>query len=602
MSKFLILVLCYLPLFCNAQMSWFVSPEGLPENKGTIDSPWDIITAFNSSQIQNGDSILLREGIYPLGNGIHIGTAVEGQPVTVMPYKYESVIIEGYANDDGSGNINLNISSPSVIVRDLIFTEASKDRVSNIMHSNPADIPVSMGANVRDPNTKLINCIFLNITGTAINSPGGAHNAEIYGNIVVNNGWWEDSETRKKGHGHSLYFQNENGRKKVENNVFIKPYGYGMQFYSAGSAGTEGSDVISNIAISAGSLADETGTTGAYNYLIESQGDGSVTNMHRNHSYHIDRGTGFSVGHIKVSDLCDFRGNYVLGGSKGLVYWNYKHVVARNNTVVMKNFKTTGYNYDIAHIDYPDIAGDFKHDIDSSVYYTDDALFPYTGGGSFENWKETYKVDSNGTIIYVSSFEEVPNNISVIPNKYEKGRGHIVIYNHQLLAEVEVDVSTIFENSGVNYWLYDLEDLRQPIQHGTIGSDYKLKIPTNQSTVLPLKGTELHGAPVHSKDDFGSFLIMGRELYIGQAGETYLTSSEFVPQKCYPNPASQFIYIEGDERKHEIRIVDISGKILEVIHANGGLMSVNIAQLEDGLYIFHINDGKNKWVERVLKN
>lgn len=518
-------VVCFFVSAAHGARDWFVAIDGKSTNQGSIESPWDLLTAFNSSAIQPGDIVHIREGKYPIGNGIHVNGDVNAEPIVFQPYNFETVVLEGYGTSLG---ITLNISSANVTVRDLIITQTPRDRISEQNHSNPTDVVLEAGVYVRDPSTKLINCILHNTTTSAINSPGSGTNAEIYGNIVLYTGWsGANGSGGLKGRGHSIYFQNENGRKLVENNIFIKSYGYGIQFYSAGGAATEGSDLLKNIVISSGSLMGTDGTVGAYNFLVESQGDASLTNIHDNHSYHKDTGTSFSIGHIKVSDACDVRRNYSHGGSKGFWYWNYKHVTARDNILVMKNLKSTGYNYDLARIIYPDDQGDgpYQHDIDYTKYYTDGALFPYTGGGSFAAWRTTHPyADPNGSMTNVASFTEVPNKKVVIPNRYEPKRAHIVIHNHQLLSKVSVDVGQVM-NSGDNFWLYDVEDLRKPVLQGIVPVDTTLQIPTDQRSCFPLIGTELYGTPAHSGDDFGAFLLIGRELKVQvQARQTRVIS------------------------------------------------------------------------------
>ncbi|MBS2099058.1 hypothetical protein, partial [Carboxylicivirga linearis] len=584
----LVLGLIYLTLSHRVlgQESWFVAVEGKSSGTGKINDPIDLVSALasGSTPMKAGDTLFIRGGVY---EGVNFGVEFNGteQKVCVVkPYNNEKVIIKGVPSDEKSGLAVFRNNGKFVHVYDLIITCAPQVRISREQASSPTDIPTIAGTVITDEGGKMINCIIHNASSTALNSPTTAVNAEYYGNIAFNNGWQEISNegTRYFGHGHSLYFQNASGsRKLIESNILFKTYGYGVQFYSAGGSATEGSDILENIIFMSGTLTNEDGINGKYNFLIDSDRE---TVLENNHSYHKDVGTHFFVGYNSDGISVEINGNYLMNGNKGMFYNRFQNIKARNNTVVMPNRMTTGYGYSIAALNDPVSLPTGNYDIDYSTYYSDGAHFE--GIGDFSKWQELKKVDNNGIYTSVTDFKSVPNKVKVIPNRYEAKRAHIVIYNHQLLSTVAVDVSNILSN-GDPYWLYDVEDMRQPIQQGTYTGG-SLQIATNQSTVFPVIGTEVYTEAAHSGDDFGAFLLIGREVNVPVDGMCNISIDSVEPESCYEELRVNYT-LEG-ECNEDVRAVILNEENMEVISV-GNYQSgaaINVPQLclecEEGNY------------------
>lgn len=72
--------------------------------------------------------------------------------------------------------------------------------------------------------------------------------------------------------------------------------------------------------------------------------------------------------------------------------------------------------------------------------------------------------------------------------------------------------------------------------------------------------------------------------------------------KLYPNPINEFLYIQGAQTNCKITISDITGKVYNEINSTGGQIKISTAHLSKGIYFVHINDGKNKWVEKFIKS
>ena len=71
----------------------------------------------------------------------------------------------------------------------------------------------------------------------------------------------------------------------------------------------------------------------------------------------------------------------------------------------------------------------------------------------------------------------------------------------------------------------------------------------------------------------------------------------------YPNPASDFLYIENIPKPMEMEIYDLSGKVMLRKEVNNSSESVNVSQLSKGVYFYGLNqNGKTIKTGRLIKN
>ena len=616
MKTTLFIFLFLIPTLAFGQQRVFVAVDGSPKGDGSIAKPYDITTAFrslnNGGTVYPGDTIFMRAGIYEqCGASINCSGTIDA-PIVIMPYNHETVIIRGNCSEIEEGLITLNLHAEYVYVHDLIITQAPHGRLSSQSTSWPTDIVTEIGVVVGYEGSKLINCIIHNVVSSGISSPNTAVGAEMYGNIVLYSGWHESSSTREKGHGHGLYFQNEDSRKLIWDNVFCKTYGNGIQFYSAGGSELDGCTVYRNIVIMGSSINSSDGMGGSYNYLISSGGSSNGMVIMDNHSYHKGTGTCFSVGYTDISDTCYFANNYAMGGDKGFYYWNYRKVISRNNTIVMKNLRLDGYDHEISIIDNPEDVPGIQHDIDNNIYYTDNAVF--TPGKNFADWKTINNIDNSSTCNYVTDFTSIPNSVYIYPNKYEKKRANIVIYNHKLLNKVEVDLSSVLE-VGDEYYIYDIEDLRQPVIHNVYDGN-PVGIPTDQTSLFPLIGTELYAQPAHSGNDYGAFLLIGRKLdVLGDELPTGIPETKVDNNKLKiisvtsnKNDNSVIIKIDNstNDNKVLIDVFNISGVnvIRSTKKAKNGIneYKLSLMNIKDNIYIISVTNNQGRDTKKFVCN
>lgn len=71
--------------------------------------------------------------------------------------------------------------------------------------------------------------------------------------------------------------------------------------------------------------------------------------------------------------------------------------------------------------------------------------------------------------------------------------------------------------------------------------------------------------------------------------------------KVYPNPAKNILYIQGVEHDALITILDVSGKQLKQIKASNENTSIDISDLQDGIYLVNVIMGDNNITRKISK-
>ena len=174
----------------------------------------------NPSVVKPGDTIWIRGGQYGTGgstifNSKLVGNA--GKPITVRAFPGEQPVIDG----------SVMVYREYTTFWGLEVLNSDPKRSTTIEGSIPGDILRSARFNVLAPNTKFINNI-VHDQGEGFGFWKQAVNAELYGNIVYNNGW----QGPDRGHGYSIYAQNETGTKFIHDNISFNNFGgYGVHVY-----------------------------------------------------------------------------------------------------------------------------------------------------------------------------------------------------------------------------------------------------------------------------------------------------------------------------------------------------------------------------------
>ena len=69
----------------------------------------------------------------------------------------------------------------------------------------------------------------------------------------------------------------------------------------------------------------------------------------------------------------------------------------------------------------------------------------------------------------------------------------------------------------------------------------------------------------------------------------------------YPNPASGSVVLDGlQDGGAEVKIYDLSGRLLSVRHAEGPSMMLDVASLAPGCYLVRVEQGRGVKVVKMV--
>lgn len=226
---------------------WFVATDGSSGNLGTMESPWDISTGLTSTQIQPGDTLYLRGGIYQYsprtaGEGrwsVSLQGA-SGQSIWIKPYSNEHVELDGGLKaHDSIYPRYVNIMGLEIYVSENI----GDSRVTSTPGGNGYGElnRIDGGIDFTDGYAlKIINC-HIHANRQGIGWWGRlSGNCELYGNVIFDNGWNEPD----RNHGHGIYSQNETevvshgDWKYYIHNILIDNWSLNCQIYGSDVART----------------------------------------------------------------------------------------------------------------------------------------------------------------------------------------------------------------------------------------------------------------------------------------------------------------------------------------------------------------------------
>jgi len=436
--------------------TYYVGTEGTSSGNGSEGSPWNLATALNHpAAVRPGDTLLLKAGTYKTtnyaaGENYFLRSRLTGSanlPITVMPVPGSRVTIDG----------GIEINGNWVIFRDLEVTSSHPQRTTSIAGPWPEDIRRPGAFTVLGKNVKLINNI-LHDGGNGIEGWAGASDNEYYGNIIYYQGWLGPD----RGHGHGLYMQNLNGTKQGTDNIIFRQFGQGIQVYGSSSTALNNFHLEGNIVFDNGQLASQ------YTRNILVGGTAQLNNpvLIDNYAYYPTswtHGGENNIGYSTAGGPCNnltFRGNYFVTNGPAL-----------------------------------------------SLYRCSIASF--TGNTLWGTLRGILATSLPGLNNLVTMARLSQPAVFVRANRYERGRGHIVVFNWDRRDAVSADISGIGLAPGDAYEVVDVQNyFGSPIASGTYVGGV-ISIPMTSTAVAPAVGN-VRVQPVHTDREFGAFVVRKR--------------------------------------------------------------------------------------------
>ncbi len=469
----------------------FAAPDGSPSGDGSFAAPWDLATLFaHPPELQPGDTVYLRGGTYYGAPDSNIaGTA--SLPITIQSYPGEQARIDVYAPATFGEDRIIGMFGDYVHWVDLEF-------MSSDPHSRITDIPshgypdINRGTlSVQGSHNKFINDIFHDMeSGIGFWSEGTG--GEIYGAIVYNNGWVGPD----RNHGHGIYTQNELGTKRIADSIIFNQFSHGIHAYGTSLAHLKGLNIEGNVSFNNGAGSGQ-GFIPSRDILIGGGSRAENVRLANNYTYQNngDGVIGFGFLQAPENDNIEIVDNYFVG--EVTFYSAWEDVTYTGNT----NYNA---NNILVSLESPAAGTIADYTWDHNEYFTPfDLQFRIDGENHwFESWQATTGLDPAST--YTSA---APSGVevSVRPNEYEAGRGNVIVYNWDLAANVDVDLSTVLQVGDVYEIRNAVEVSGAPLITGVFDGN-PVTLPMS-AVVAPSPIGYTAQSPVGTGPDFGVFIV-----------------------------------------------------------------------------------------------
>jgi hypothetical protein len=305
-----------------------------------------------------------------------------------------------------------------------------------------------------------------------------AVDAEVYGNIVYNNGTHGNQD-------HGIYVHNMSGTKVVMDNVFFDNKSYGVHVYAQIEDGPQRNvHLVGNVSFNNGSISTE--FSAKSNILVGALGvpDEGMQVIDNMLYYSGQAGENMRIGYEAANKDVHVRGNTVWGGATALVFGDWQQATVQSNLI--------GGSADMVSL--LNAPGSFTWG--SNNYYRDAAAQAWrTQAGSalaLAAWKSATGLGSSDQ---APAVKPTATKVFVRANKYEQGRAMVVVYNWGSQSSVDVSLAGVLR-SGQRYEVRNVQDIfGKPIVSGTYSggtislpmSGVNAPMPIGRATATPPK-------------------------------------------------------------------------------------------------------------------
>ncbi|HEU4563792.1 MAG TPA: hypothetical protein VFS05_04045 [Gemmatimonadaceae bacterium] len=460
----------------EAHSGWYVAPTGASTGDGTSEHPLSLASALSGAggRIQPGDTVWLRGGTYA-GKFTSTLAGSSAQPVIVRQYPGERATVDG----------SIDVTGDHVWFWDFEITSSA-----------PAPGNVT-GLSIAAADVKAIDLVVHGNGGSGIAAFSGAVGAELYGNLVFDNG----RQRVTRGYAHGIYVQNDQGAKELADNIVFHQFGFGVHAYGEDGA-VRHLRVDGNVAFHNG-----VGTTSAgeaepdlFFGALTPVRDLTITdNMTWHEGY---AGGSVWIGYAScrcVSSQVTLENNYFAGGLPVLRLQRLSGMSVVGNTLV-------GAGAAAGTIEEKGMPSAFSWR--NNTYYGDPATpeFEWDGGRyTFAAWRSS--TGFGGSDAYLGA-RPSGTRIFVRPNKYESGRANVIVYNWDRVPTVPVDLSAVLRPGDA----YEIRNAQTWFAPPVAIGDYAgapVFLPMTPATPPPPPGGWVTPPPP-TEPEFGVFVVLKR--------------------------------------------------------------------------------------------
>ena len=467
----------------------YVSTSGTQSGPGTMEQPFDLMTAFSGQVSQPGDTFWLLGGNYAVG---HIDTSIQGaagNPITFCQMPGEKARVDG--------SIAFFESEGYVILRDFELYSSDTNRASSQVGVGfeVTDIQIIPGISSFAPNLSFINLTVHDQTRHGIYISRAASNNVVYGCVIYNNGWTSPDNAE----GHGLSVQGTNGTTEVSENVVFNNSGATMHVYEDFPDGQlTGVTMDGNVAFGAGAIQN---VRPYRDWIVGADAPALKADriVFNNNMGYVPAESSVpeevQIGRQGVNGSVSVLNNYL---PQGLWMNNWSHATVTGNVFA------TQREY-LVRLDQTQAALQAQWNQNSYCRFPRDGDFLYNGAEyDFAGWRTATGFDQSSTY---SPGRPSGTKVFLRPNRYENGRANIIVYNWDKLSRVAVDVSSVLV-PGAAYEVRNAQDfMGEPVLRGTFDGR-PLELPMTGLTVATPNGPLL--TPASTGPMFNAFVLLSR--------------------------------------------------------------------------------------------
>jgi hypothetical protein len=477
---------------------FYASPTGSPKNPGTRESPWNLPTVLSAPKsVHPGDTVWLLAGTYTGPFECHLKGS-EGNPITLRAIPGQRVMLDAAVPGGKKFRPTFDVLGDHVVLWGLELTCSDPKRKTAIAGSWPEDIQRG-GIFCRSSHVKIINCV-LHDGDTGVGFWSDGEGGEIYGCLIYNNGWTGPD----RGHGHAIYTQNKAGTKRIVDNIMFNQFGEGLHAYGSEKAALKGFHVEGNVSFNNGSGVAPDNRTG--DMLIGGGCRAEDIVVKNNFTYGDEHGGGsvrFGYPWGKQGNGKIILQNNYFGGRVSLLYWD--QVVFQNNTVIAPS--------GVVHVLTTRKVGVKDYLWEKNAYHRTGKMWEDFSLG----WNDKFQsLDWTGFQKAVADQESVYHvtrpaggHVFVRPNRYEPGRGHVIVYNWDRKKVVLLDLSEVLKK-GQAFRIVSAQDyFGETVVEGKYDGT-PVALPMREYHAVVPVGMPDHKSPV-TGPEFNVFVVMPAE-------------------------------------------------------------------------------------------
>jgi hypothetical protein len=482
---------------CSAGKSYHIRTNGSSSGTGSSSSAWTLAYGLSHpSVLKPGDTLWVHGGTYT-GRFKSYLNGTSSLPIVVRQYPGERAIING--GTDPTCTAIFMVNGTYTWFWGFEIWSSDPDRVSSQTGSSPSDLSMGPAITTAQTGSSGTGCKFINMyihdAKQGLELWIQAQNLEVYGCLIMFNGW-----SASNCWGHGMYIQNQTGTKAVTDNIFYSNLGYGIHAYTTQSGNLnnlsfQGNTVVANYYnISTGQGRNNTVVSG-----------GLAPNLvYRNNRLYLadnssaGTGAGFGVpGSTMQNATID--SNSFIGGSPALRVDGWSSAMVRANKITGKAVQSEFYpssSYSSYQWDYNSYNG-LSTGCSSSPFNLKGSSYSYA------SWKSTTGKDAHS-----SSSTSAPTGVQVYvrPNRYERGRAYVTVYNWSNASSISVSASAMRLADGTTCKVVNVQNMDYS-QDITIRGG-QLVIPMS-GWATPKKPNGTSVTPQNLLPRFGTFVVTG---------------------------------------------------------------------------------------------